>query len=253
MAEVSERPALMRSEWVKLVSIRAHVVSVGGGLGVLFLVMVAYGLFGREASRNEYLTVVTGFGVLAALLTACVATLGVTAEFGYHTARTTFAATPSRPRVLLAKAMLSGAIGFAVGVIAVIGALALSMPLLAWRGIAPDLTSGSDAVLVLAGLPVFSAALAVFGCGLGLLIRSTPNAVSALVIWPFVIERLVSELLALLGLERADGLMPYLSGYRLVSSEELDSVARLSGGLYFVVFAATCVGLGISVNERRDT
>ena len=65
-------------------------------------------------------------------------------------------------------------------------------------------------MIVLAGL------LALFGYGLGLLLRNGPGAVSIIILWPLLIEGILSGVLSVAGVEDPERFMPYGSAFALV-------------------------------------
>lgn len=246
----------IRSEQIKLRTVLMHWVL--GSIALAFpLVITLLNAFFRGDDDGfdgrSLLEVVTGTSVLAILLVAVIAAASVTGEFGFGTIRPTFAATPRRGRVVLAKAIVVVLLG--VG-------LQLTVVLVGWFGgqvvangrgssvALGDVDAGFEA---LAGSIVFAALMALVGLGLGLLVRSTPAAVAALILWPLLVENLVG---ALLGLAFDDmtvtNWMPFRLGIQMLSSDGFDGPSRLTAGLCFAAFTLVVLGIGSWTLQRRD-
>ncbi|GIG70102.1 ABC transporter permease [Phytomonospora endophytica] len=128
-------------------------------------------LFSPDSTRMVLNTVLVGLCATIAL-----AVLFITSEYRRGMIRTTFLVSPSRGRVLLAKATVIGGVGFAAGLLSALGSLlaAKAMPgglplpdLFAWPVVRATLGSG-----------VLVAAAAVFALALGSLIRRSAVAIA---------------------------------------------------------------------------
>jgi hypothetical protein len=112
--------------------------------------------------------------------------------------------------------------------------------------------SGSDAAVV--GAVVYAGLISLAGYGLGLITRSTPVAISVLIVWPLIAEGLIAGLIGVIsGWKNVQGWMPFQAGFRLwfVGIDDLDGPSRIVGGLYFggVALALTAIG-AVAVNRR---
>jgi ABC-type transport system involved in multi-copper enzyme maturation permease subunit len=120
------------------------------------------------------------FGIVVALIVLIVvAAMFVTSEYRRGLIRTTFAATPRRGRVLVAKTAVVGAAGFAVGAVATAGAVPLALHVMRANGnyIYPAGPLGIARVIVGSGLLVGLSAIAVLG--LATILRRSPVAILA--------------------------------------------------------------------------
>ncbi|MEV6931920.1 hypothetical protein AB0M46_46555 [Dactylosporangium sp. NPDC051485] len=123
-------------------------------------------------------------GTYAGLLAiVAVAVLFVTSEYRRGMIRTTFAASPGRGRVLIAKAAVIGATAFVLGLVAGAVTLLLTRPILLRHGYAapvyPDWTLTDPVVLrAVAGTAAVLAATAVFALALGAVLRRAAGAVA---------------------------------------------------------------------------
>jgi hypothetical protein len=71
------------------------------------------------------------------------------------------------------------------------------------------------------GLVIFAAIVALLGFGAGLVVRSTPAAVAFLILWPLLIENLITVVFALLEWEGANKWLPYSAGINLGNPDEI--------------------------------
>jgi hypothetical protein len=135
-------------------------------------------------------------GVIAGLMALiAVGVLYATSEYRRGMIRTTFAATPRRGRVLVAKAIVLGATSFLVGLVGAVGAFILAIPVLRTQGFTepafprPSLMDGSvlRALLLTAA---FMAGVAVVALGIGILLRNSAAAITIttmLVLLPLIV------------------------------------------------------------------
>lgn len=135
-------------------------------------------------------TTVTGFAMLIA------GVLGVTVaagEFRHQSATLTYLATPSRGRVLAAKAAAAAGAGAVIGLIAGLIATATGLVLAAAAHDPIALGAGTLAAHI-AGATLGAALLAAAGVGLGSLIRSQLAGVICLFVWAILIESAIGGL-----------------------------------------------------------
>jgi len=141
-------------------------------------------LYRRPASFGDIALLA---GVPGGTLVPVLAILLVTAERSQRTALTTYALTPRRHRVLLAKAGAAVALSVAVtplallaaAIITPVGSLVTGEPV-AWTADVP----------ALARFTVINAGLALSGYGLGLAIGNAPAAIVVVLTWPMVASML---------------------------------------------------------------
>ena len=180
---------LMRAELLKLRTLRATWI-----LAVIGIVLsgtigaVATGLAGSEpiALRDLVLAPVQPLYLLVVLL----AVLASAAEFQHHTIRTTLLAAPRRGRVLAAKSVTTAAAGGLLVLVGIATAV-LSGAVTAAVSSDPLPTASWSAVGALAGGAALGGVWALFASALGVLTRSTAAAVTAILVWRFVVEGVV--------------------------------------------------------------
>lgn len=246
----------LRSEWFKLRTIRLHVWLPIGAIGLLLVVVGLVGILSSDPETftgSDLMSIIGGFTILVGFVVGVVAALGVASEFGHNTIRPTLAATPNRTRVFVAKALVSMTVGLVIGVISVVAAYLLGSILLNARDASVSLSVDDGSLAVLVGVPIFLMLLAMFGFGVGLLLRNAPAAVALVILWPLLIETMLGLVLNIAGVEQPERVLPYSAGFQLLTPD-IDSVGvgRVYGGVYFAAFVVVIIVAGIVVNNRRD-
>jgi ABC-2 type transport system permease protein len=188
--------SVAQMEWRKLGTVRStwYIVAVFAasmiGLAMLVLSNEGYGQMsaaGRasfDPTHDAFLGLLLGqllFGVLGVLT--------ITTEFSSGMIRATFAAAPSRPLVLGAKAAVLGAVTLGAGEISAFAAFLAGQAML--KTPAPHATLGQPGVLravLMAG--AYPALIALISLGIGALIRHTAGAICAVVGVLFVLPLL---------------------------------------------------------------
>jgi len=209
---------------------------------------------GAGLDTEGLISVLAGTTVVCALLCGVIAAASITSEFGFGTIRPIFAATPRRGPVIAAKGLVVVAattllatvvqlIGWFVG-----GALATS------QGATIDLAEVPTGLPTMVGVVVLTALMSLAGYGLGLITRSTPVAVSVLIVWPLIAEGLIGQLLVLIfSTDTIARWMPFQAGIRLAVVDLFDDgPSRFTSGVYFGAVATALVVAGGWMVNRRD-
>jgi ABC-type transport system involved in multi-copper enzyme maturation permease subunit len=149
--------------------------------------VVGSGKVGPQAPDDD---VVEGalIGVIAGLMALiCIGALFATSEYRRGMIRTTFAATPRRGQVLAAKALVLGAVTFALSLLAVVVSFLVALPILQKHGMAPPAfptPSLTDApvlrALVLTAL--FMTGVTLVALAVGLLVRRGALAITVTIV-----------------------------------------------------------------------
>jgi ABC-2 type transport system permease protein len=250
---------VIHSEWIKLSTITVNklLVIIAIAFPIVVTALVA-GLTDDVFSSADVADLIGGLGWLSALLLGVVATIGMSGEFNYNTIRPTFAAQPKRMMPLLAK-LLVHLVLTAVLVVAIIA--------VAWL-VATNLLDGTFSLsegeefgvsaprVGLLGLLLLACGVTIVGFGLGNLIRNTPAAVTALLLWPLVVENILARLLfAALDVEWGRYL-PFTQGLTLPfadrGEDDAELMSRLGAGLYFYAFVVGITILGLIRTQRSD-
>ena len=189
-----------RMEWQKLRTVRStwYLVAVFGagliGLAVLglshenYAQLPAAGRASFDPTYDAFLGLVPG-----QLLLGVLGVLTITTEFSSGMIRATFAAAPSRPLVLAAKAAVLGAVTLAAGEIFAWAAFFAGQATL--NAPVPHAAIGQPGVLravLLAG--AYPALIALISLGIGAIIRHTAGAICALAGMVFVLPLVLFSL-----------------------------------------------------------
>ena len=244
----------LRSELFKLRTTRATKIVVLSAVFLPSLITVLTAAFGFNSVSPEESLIgfVGGSAALVGLLMGVVGVLCSTQEYSQGTIRITLVATPQRVKVLVAK------------VLTVFVASALGTALLVFLSVVPSQfilnsrdikieTIGTD-IRVLLSIFIVTVFLAELGLFLGLLFKSSPGAISALLLWPTIIEGLIFGLLSLAFEGNIFRFAPVQgNGFSLVNhARDIDENSWLLSLGYFSAFIAIFVVLGSIFFARRD-
>ncbi|MDQ3676946.1 MAG: ABC transporter permease [Actinomycetota bacterium] len=238
----------VRSEWLKLVSVRATWLL----LGSMVLIEGAYAIGVAGSAKIEDLRTDTeNLFIGTPLVTVFVFTIGAllsTNEFRHNTADSTFIVTPRRERVVLAKL----AVGVAVGLVSALLFIAVNagfgLSTLSNRGVPVD---GDHAVSIYVGVGVGIVLSCLLGVALGALIRNQIVTIVLGIALFFILRELLTSILG----ENVGAYMPGPSLLALQGpSGEEYLLSQVAGGL---VFASYCVAIAvaavIATREREIT
>ncbi|WP_022881016.1 ABC transporter permease subunit [Gryllotalpicola ginsengisoli] len=179
-------PRLVRSEWIKLRTIRSTVWC----FAILFVLNVGLpvlvsavghlgdgkGLTGDAA--NAVVVQVATLGVnLTSLVVAVLGVLIMTGEYTTGMIRATFTADPGRLGAVFAKALVLAVTTFVLSAASTWIGVALAAPTLEGKGVAVNLGE-SAVVLPILGSSVYVTLLALLAFGIGLLVRTTAGGIA---------------------------------------------------------------------------
>jgi ABC-2 type transport system permease protein len=196
------RPGLLRSEWTKVVSVRATYGLALGCLAYVALTIVALVLAAGQpgvpslSDQSTVRTVYAAAGTASALV-LCIGILGMTTEYRHQTVTPTFLVTPRRSRVLIAKLAVHAAVGLLVAVACVVVTVALASATLALRTHAA--VGVGTIVQVQLGALLGYAIYAAVGVCVGALIRNQVAAIVGALLWTALAESLTVSLLPAVG------------------------------------------------------
>ncbi len=248
---------LVASEWTKLRTVRstmwtlAITIVLGIGLGALATAetrahWTASNQVGFDATRTSLIGVFFGqfsIGILGVLV--------MSAEYGTGTIRATFAAAPRRPRVLVAKAAVFGAVALAVSEVVAFVAYFLGQSLLSAPAI--HTTIGSPGALrAVAGSGLYLCALGLFALGLAAIIRHTAGAISAFIGILLVLPIIVSALPSSIGIDIERFLPAHIGQSMLSLHPGIRSFAPWPGFLLLCGYALAALVAGAVLLVRRD-
>jgi ABC-2 type transport system permease protein len=242
---------LIRAELMKLRTLRSFWWTVAATLAFV-PASIAMAMHGGSGSPGIQTT--EGFrNVIAAassggVLMLIIGILMMAGEFRHNTITPSLLITPDRRRLVAAKLAASGTVGVAVGIAASLVTLAVALPWLAQRNV--DLGAhGTDIVVVLAGGIAATALGALMGVGLGALMTNQTFAVTATLVWVFVVESLLGNFASGIGRFFPGGAASAMSSVAPPSGEALPFWIA---GLLFAGYALVAAQAGSRLVVRRD-
>lgn len=243
----------LRSELFKMRTTRATKIVVACAIIVPVAVNILNAVFGFN-NTSDGDSVIANVGAatpLVALLFGVVGVLCSTQEYSQGTIRITLVATPKRLQVWFAKLLTVFTISVGSSVL-LIGACLVPMKfILEQRDISFDLI-GSD-LRIIPSMVLLVSLLSALGLSLGLIFKSSPGAISALLLWPTIIEGLIFGLLSVIFNERIFRWAPIQNGFQLTSSfRSAGDHSWLVALTYFSGFVLTFCLIGGVLFSRRD-
>ncbi len=250
-------PRVIRSEWIKLRSVRSTIMTLGLTACAVIATGVLVSLLSNGvpiAAEGEAIYDPAGnslFGAtLAQLVLGVLGALVVTSEYSTGLIRTTLTAVPRRLPVLWAKVIVVAAAAFATMVASLLVAFFVGQAVYGGGGPSASLTDPGVLRAVLAAA-LFPTVIAVMGVGFGALMRHTATAIGLLVAILFVVPVLLETLGGAWG--RASEYLPGEAG------EAMMTVVRSSGDmapgtalLVLIGWIGVLLAAGMIALKRRD-
>ncbi|QNO37749.1 ABC transporter permease subunit [Protaetiibacter sp. SSC-01] len=250
-------PRLVRSEWIKLRSLRSSVWTAVLTVGIMgaFAGLFAWALtsFPDEAPTSAGVLVV-GYPI-AQLAIAVLGVLVVTGEYATGAVRSTLAAEPRRLRVVASKGLVLAAVSFVVATVSVGLSALIAIPVLQAGG--AEVLFGADDIRALVGTVLYLTVSSLFAFGIGLLVKNSAAAITAVVGVLFILPIIVQIIAVTTRIEwimDAYSYLPAPAGSAVAGSGTV-SMSDLDPWLGFAIFCGyTVVALvaGAVAFSRRD-
>ncbi len=179
--------------------------------------------------------------------------VGMTGEYRHQTITPTFLATPRRGRVVLAKIVTYAGMGVFYGVVATVAAVAAGGVVILFRGY--DLGLTGNAVPQTLALCILAVAVwAVFGLGLGTLIKNQIAAIMVAVGSIFVVETLITLGLNYLEAGEVAQFLPSSASSAIVQpiDQGIDLLPWWGGALVLTLYGLVFAGIGAALTMHRD-
>ena len=247
--------SVLKSELFKLRTTRATkiVVICSVALPAIIFSLTSMFAFGQGEVGDSLVSMVGNFAPLTGLLLGVVGVLCSTQEYSQGTIRITLVATPNRLKVFVAKLLTTMLVSVLSALLMLLLCLFPSQLILSSRNITFEVI-GSDLRVLLSAV-ILSAFLAILGLSLGLIFKSSPGAISALLLWPTILEGMVFGLLSLAF--KDSNLFKFApiqgNGFKLVSTFfNSDENSWLTSLVYFSAFVGVFVVIGAVLFSRRD-
>ncbi len=252
--------SLIAVERIKLFSTRSPwwcmIVAAVLAIGVAALVTG----FITKADEPQVTPIMSQFGMqLAQMVMMVMAALAVTTEYRFNTIKTSFQAVPQRAAVLLNKTLVVSVLAGLVGLVGALGAWGIANLLAPTGDMAIDTAAEWR---LLAGEGLVYAIAAMIAIAVGILLRQSAGAIAILILWPLLVEDLVSlipkvgdDLSRWAPFNNSESFLNQGQNLGLFASEAGDQTYALSPWMALLYFAAWGVGLlviSLVVASRRD-
>jgi hypothetical protein len=243
-------PAALRSEWIKLASLRSNKVILGLTAGVAAFTAWALALSATDDALAASELFIYPLPLVAVLATVT-GILLFTAEAQHGTLAVMLMARPARWVLVAAKTTMAVAVGLVLGATGMVAGFAGALVGGVDLGDASTVAPRALWALLYIGLA------SVIGLGVGMIARHSAGAISGLLMWSFVVENLFAPALP-------DGLvhfLPFSAGYRLLDAGSnfeapvviAQELARPQYALIFAGYALASLVVGTVLLYRRDT
>lgn len=244
---------VFRSELVKMTTTRATKVLLGFAVVlpiIIYTLTLIFGSVNGELDTSVVVNIASSTPIVALLL-GVVGVMCATQEYSQGTIRITLVATPNRNRVYGAKVLTTLFITL-VSTAVLQGLCMLSSVLvLNARNVQFELI-GND-VRVVFSFFLVTTVVSLFGLSLGLIFRSGPGAISAVLLWPTIAEGMVFGLLSAATQKNFFRGAPIQNGFQLVNeSISQDQNSWGVSALLFCSFVAVFIALGAVLFNKRD-
>lgn len=261
---------VLRSEWIKLRSLRSTIWS----LVVLVVLPIGIGVLlaslanddGRSitgnAARNALVQYSTVGTTISVLVVAVIGALVVTGEYGTGMIRSTFAAVPRRWEALAAKGIVLAVMLFAASAVSVWATAFVTVPIASANHVEASL-DGSVAMPLL-GASVYVTLIGLLAFAVGVIVRSTAGTIAGvlglLLVAPVIVQ-LVQGFTNAKWLGTLNNVLPQNAGQPLMqfgtegSSGWHDGVLALGGWSGFAVLTAWVVVAMVTalvLAQKRD-
>jgi len=220
--------------------------------------IAGYGIPSFQAGDDDIVANSLSGVQLGLLAVVALGVLAATAEYRTGMVRTTFAASPRRRRVLVAKGVVVGGVVFLAGLVASLVALFAAQPELRHNGFRPPAypsPSLADPTVLRAvvGTALVLAVLAVFSLGVGLVLRRSARAivlVIALVLVPQIVAAFVPSLSVQMWIDR---LTPVAGLAIQHTRPRFDyAIGPWAGFAVLCAYAAAAMAAAMWLVRRRD-
>ena len=242
-----------RSELFKMTTTRATKVLLGFAVivpVVIFTLTLIYG-FQDGVMGSPAIVNIASTAPLVALLLGVVGVMCATQEYSQGTIRITLVATPNRQRVYVAKLLTTLYLSIVSTAVLLALCLIATQIVMTIRGGQFELV-GNDARVIVSFF-LMTTIVSIFGLSLGLIFKSGPGAISAVLLWPTIAEGMVFGLLSVATSKNVFRWAPIQNGFQLVSEFTMeDNNSWNVSVLLFVAFGAIFAVVGASLFMKRD-
>lgn len=254
---------LLKSEWRKLVYVRAHwglliaaILLSGLGTGVTPLILenssatFGFGLDQQEAVDSVYANAISGY-----IFAIIIGIMLMAGEFRHGTAVATFLTAPRRGTVLTNKLTMAAIAGMLVMVISTAAGIAAGLIGMSFY---PDAASPSEDIFLntMIAAVVSGAVLGIIGVALGTLIRNQMLAIVGALIYLFVIDPILLLVWPDAGKFLPSGLITAMMALDIQSPElgfdTTNYLPPLTATLVLLGYGVVFGAVAVATSLRRD-
>jgi ABC-2 type transport system permease protein len=252
---------LMKSEFIKLRTLRSTLTATIVLIIFPVAVTVLSAMFAKNPDETMVIKVLVNTGIVSLLLCGVLGVFAIAQEYSQGTIRITFAATPMRMKVFVAKALvISLWVAVSVAVLEGVGLIGANYALHS-RGFDfgviynPSIFDnhsghGDSAWQVLFAFGAVCILFALVGFALGALLRSSPGAIATLILVPLLVEGIVTGLLIAAFDIDISRRTPFTAAIRAVQVEP--DAARWGLVGYFSIWCLVITVIAALLMKRRD-
>lgn len=244
-------PTTLKSEWIKLSTIRSNKAILALTVAVNGLVSWAVASFVTEQGELFVDEVFAFATVFTAVFAAVAGVLIFSSEAQHGSLAPTLTAQPARLVVATAKTLTASAFG------AVLGAAGLAAGIVGASLAGIDTGDTSTIVNTSLWAVVFVSLASILGLGVGMVARHSTAAISGLLVWWLVVENLLNVFID----PRLSRFLPFVAGNGLLAIEDDTAsietlnaaLTRTEDALVFGGYAVVALVIGTVLLYRRDT
>ena len=246
---------LMKSEFIKLRTLRSTITATIVLIIFPVAVTVLSAMFAKNPDETMVIKVLVNTGIVSLLLCGVLGVFAIAQEYSQGTIRITFAATPMRMKVFVAKALvISLWVAVSVAVLEGVGLIGANYALHSRGfdfGVMYKATPGIDSAWqVLFAFGAVCILFALVGFALGALLRSSPGAIATLILVPLLVEGIVTGLLIAAFDIDISRRTPFTAAIRAVQVEP--DAARWGLVGYFSIWCLVITVIAALLMKRRD-
>ena len=246
---------LMKSEFIKLRTLRSTLTATIVLIIFPVAVTVLSAMFAKNPDETMVIKVLVNTGIVSLLLCGVLGVFAIAQEYSQGTIRITFAATPMRMKVFVAKALvISLWVAVSVAVLEGVGLIGANYALHSRGfdfGVMYQAMPGIDSAWqVLFAFGAVCILFALVGFALGALLRSSPGAIATLILVPLLVEGIVTGLLIAAFDIDISSRTPFTAAIRAVQVEP--DAARWGLVGYFSIWCLVITIIAALLMKRRD-
>jgi hypothetical protein len=269
---------VLRSEWIKLRSLRSTVwcyglvilVTIGIGLLLALTLNVPAGPTLPAASQHSLQVQAATLGVnFTQLIVAVLGVLVISGEYGTGMIRSTFVAVPGRLGAFFAKVIVLAVTTFVVGAVSIALAAAVAWPILSGKGITASALDSSVLLPMLGGAGYLTM-IAVLAFAFGSILRNSAGGIATILGLVLVVPtvfRILFELTQATWTTNVSAFLPSSAGGKMFEyvdgasvSQAADQAAKAGlvylepwqGTLVLAAWIVITVVIGLVLTKRRD-